>query len=626
MTTAEAPSPPQVKLSRSQWIRLVIVGVLVVLAVARTVADLARVVHPLQIFPYVTNGDAVVTEVLPQHLRKPAETAKRPKTAAGKHGRARALPAAASKARPDAILVGDRVRIDRIRPFDRKPGLAGGAGTGGAYTYDNPDRYLPIQRGGSERVLHLVATVESPQSRFLAVLRILLLVGAVALGAILFLVKPNIATGAFFIFSLAAVSAPATFLDSITPNPWRAILQLVDALLRGMVRPALLLFALCLIDGDEDVQRERIFAWLMLVVGLGLGALNAYAIWRMDYAALPAQRIDHAVAQANLAMSVLIGFALVVAWLRAHGKYRHRVGWMAVAFAVAGIARTVSDLYFPRYIPLWLNGVLVSTAIVPILTVWVAVIRDRFFDVDFVVGRAVVYVALSASAIGVIGICEEIGSYLFYYNTDLAYGVLILISMVVTTFTGRLTDFLTSLVDRFVFRDRYAQRLALELIAGYIIDAETEDDVYRALLEDATHALKLAFAGILVRQPDGGYALGSSYQWPDRYHVRLGPDAELSKRIGRSRSFLTFGGKESALIRDLLPHEQLTFAAPLFFDRTVSGIVVYGNNVSGLDLDPDEREHLARVVAHASIALTAIELAKYRNASSAQTPLSPEPA
>ncbi len=54
--------------------------------------------------------------------------------------------------------------------------------------------------------------------------------------------------------------------------------------------------------------------------------------------------------------------------------------------------------------------------------------------------------------------------------------------------------------------------------------------------------------------------------------------------------------------------------------------MVYGHNVSGLDLDPDEREQLVRVVAHASIALNTIELNRYRN-SNAPAPLpSPEPA
>jgi hypothetical protein len=39
-----------------------------------------------------------------------------------------------------------------------------------------------------------------------------------------------------------------------------------------------------------------------------------------------------------------------------------------------------------------------------------------------------------------------------------------------------------------------------------------------------------------------------------------------------------------------------------------------------LDLDPDEREHLVRVVAHASIALNTIALAHYRTMALAPTP------
>ena len=58
----------------------------------------------------------------------------------------------------------------------------------------------------------------------------------------------------------------------------------------------------------------------------------------------------------------------------------------------------------------------------------------------------------------------------------------------------------------------------------------------------------------------------------------------------------------------------MTFAAPLFSDRRVGAIIVYGHNVSGLDVDPEERELLVRVVEHATIALREIELARYRKA------------
>jgi hypothetical protein len=219
--------------------------------------------------------------------------------------------------------------------------------------------------------------------------------------------------------------------------------------------------------------------------------------------------------------------------------------------------------------------------------------------------------------LGAITLAEEIGTYVFYQNTDLAYGFLIAISLVVGSMTGKIKELLDHAVDRFIFRGRHDHRVALQLIGGYILDAEHEDDVYRALLEDATHALALSFAGVLARGADGNYRLTRDFNWPSGCDVHFGAQDEFTKAIARARGAVTFTGKESRLIRDAFPDERLTFAAPLFFDRTVNAIVVFGQNVSGLDLDSDERELLVRVVTHASIALTALELERYRASSAA---------
>ena len=93
-TSAGAP-PPSVSLTRGQLIRMIVVGIFAAFSLARVVPDAVRAVYPLGQFGYATDGDAVV-------LTAPAKPAKG----------------------ADAILVGDRVRIDRIKPFDRKPGLA----------------------------------------------------------------------------------------------------------------------------------------------------------------------------------------------------------------------------------------------------------------------------------------------------------------------------------------------------------------------------------------------------------------------------------------------------------------------------------------------------------------------
>ena len=634
----DAPGPPQIRLTRPQLIRLILVGAFVVIALARVVPDFVRLVYPLQIFGYITDADGVVIAAAPRPSPTAApRQARSAPQAHGKHAPAKPKP---TPEPIDFAVIGDHVRIDRIKPFDRKPGLVGRG-----FTYDNPDRHLPIVRGETSRVLHLVSHAEPARDRGLDLLRILLFIVAVGLGAILFLVKPSIATGSFFVFCLGAIDAPATYLDLVLPRTWnpipewlggfshgivrsswelpaRPILAWIGDTLHGMVRPALLLFALCLIDGDADALRERVFAWFAAVLGLGLGTLNAYADGLLTYGGQPAGHLDLIYRDAEYAVMVLTVIAFLVAFWRARINDRHRIGWIVVAFAFAGVTRLISDAYYPGRIPLWVNSILVSTVIVPIVTIWIAVVRHQFFNVDFVVSRAVVYAALSAAGIGTIMVGEELASYLFYNNVDVAYGVVIAVSMVFGAFTGKLSDILKYFVDRFIFRDRRQQRQALEFIAGYILDAENHEDVYRALLQDAAHALQLSFGGILIRQRDGTYELGPrSESWPAELDVRLAATDELTMAIARSRGALTFSGKDTRLIQTSFPNDPLTFAAPLFFDRIVSGIVIYGHNVSGLDLDPEERELLVRVVAHASIALNAIELNRYRNPAAPVEPL-----
>jgi hypothetical protein len=120
--------------------------------------------------------------------------------------------------------------------------------------------------------------------------------------------------------------------------------------------------------------------------------------------------------------------------------------------------------------------------------------------------------------------------------------------------------------------------------------------------------------------PSGDYALSYEHEWPADCITRLAATDELTLKLTRTRGALSFSGRDTAIIARAFPGERLTFAAPIFFDRAVLGIVMYGHNLSGLDLDPEEREHLVRVVAHASIALSAIELARYRAGAALELP------
>ena len=586
MIAANDESLPKVSLTRSQRVRLILVGLFVAIVAARVTPDIVRLFIPLGVFGYATDANAIVVKV-----HDPATLVVK-------------IPYAPTKA-ADRLQIGDRVRIDRVTPFDRKPGLAG---TG--YTRQNFDRKLPIERRGKERFITMTAAPEPVASRLFTLVRIFVFVASIGLGAILFLIKPGYATGGFFAFCLGG-EAPTTYFDQIF-DPWYTeVPQWIGHTIQGGAGAALLLFALGLIDHDNI--RERSYAIGATIVGAIMGTLNAYVFWALHYGARPAELFQGVYTSISTLITIATAVVLLLAYLRARGRLkRARAAWIGGAFALAGAAHLISVQFYPTYLSFWINGVLVSLTIVPIAVVWIAVVRSRFFNVDFVVSKAIVYVAITAAVIGIITVCEEVLTYIFYNNTDIAYGFIIVISLAIGSFTGKIQQIVDVFVDRFIFRDRHAQQIALELIAGYILDAETVEDVYRALLQDAAHALKLTFGGILARQTDGSYRLSQSHAWPEDCEVMLGAGDALTLAIARTRGVLTFTGKETALIRDAFPNERLTFAAPIFFDRSVAAIVVYGHNISGLDLDPQERALLVRVVAHASIALNSIELARYR--------------
>jgi hypothetical protein len=312
--------------------------------------------------------------------------------------------------------------------------------------------------------------------------------------------------------------------------------------------------------------------------------------------------------------NVLTAIAFAVAFVRTRGAERQRTGWIVASFAIAGAGRILSEHFFPMYLNFWENGALLSLSIIPVIVVWIAVVKHHFFDIDFMVSRALVYTAITAAVIGIVGGSEELLTYIFYNNTNLAYGFIIGISLVIGSTFGRVKDFLESFVDRFIFRERHAQRTSLERVASNLLDADDAATVYSVLLHDVPSILDLSFSGIMMRTAEGGYTLAHEWNWPPECVSSLSPDHPLTRDIYKSRGVLPEDAVRSTMVKALFPNERLTYAAPLYFDRNVSALVLYGHSVSGLDIDPEERVTLVRLMSNASIALNSIELTAYRNA------------
>ena len=210
--------------------------------------------------------------------------------------------------------------------------------------------------------------------------------------------------------------------------------------------------------------------------------------------------------------------------------------------------RITADHFYPAYLNFWQNGLLLSLSIAPVIVVWVAVVKNHFFDVDFVVSRALVYSTITAAVIFIVGSSEEILTYVFYNNTNLAYGIIIGISLVIGSTFGRVRTALEHFVDRFIFRERNAQRVSLERAAAGLLDAEDAETVYSVLLHDVPSILDLAFSGIMLRTPEGGYSLGQQWNWPAECVQRVEPGSrahhrhqQVARRLARQRRALDDG-------------------------------------------------------------------------------------
>ena len=579
---------PDVSIERSDRLRFLIVAFLVSFAVLRVVPDVIRIGYPLNVYGYATDGAGVITWV------------------------ARVFP----RPKGDVLTVGDRIRVDKIKAFDRKPGIVGSG-----YSRDNPTRNLPVVRNGRERVLHPGSRPETIQSRILAVVRVLVYLACLGLAAMLFLVRPSIATGAIFFYCLGA-QAPTTFSEVVLDNPAQQIPIIFADLLHGAQRPALLVFAICL--ATTDVRFTRLASTACAIAASILGSIGAYADWLATYAGRPHPALADLYVHASSLLTALAIAAFGYAFVRARGPERGRIGWIAVTFALAGLAQFVSDNGYPSYVTPWQNGLLSAVAVLPIVVVWIWVLRHRFFNVDFVVSRAIVYVALTGAVVGTITLAEEVGTYVFYQNTDLAYGFIIVISTLIGMATGKIQELIETVVDHFVFRDRRDRRAALELISGYVLDAENPGDVYRAILDDTAHALSLHFAGVLLRTSDDTFVKDPACRWPEDFELLLTARDEVVQSVSRTRSALQLTGKHRRRGNEAV-HHQLSVVAPIFSHRKLVALVVYGRNISGLNLNADERERLSRMIAHASLAFASIELARTREALVANTLVPVEP-
>jgi hypothetical protein len=533
-------------------------------ALARTLPDALRIVWPLTVFGYYTNSAGTITTVFPD-----------------------------SPAAKVGLRAGDRVLIRDFAISDRKGGLIGKT-----YSAYNPIRHMTIVRDGVRMSYEIKGVPEGMPTRLVILLRELVAFITIAIGMLLAIVRPNRASLGFFHFAVGGEVYPAAMTSIWLDYPYRMIVDVAnDVLVSGAVI-GLFMFAL---GFPRDIPvRWRIPADVVGgLVWILLAALYVRADVGATYFAQPAVTEEHV--YSGIQTAIMVGAMLVffTTLIRVRGSDRIRVGTVVIGFLIAIVGALAADRFYPGVLKYWQYVALQALPILPALAVFYGVMRYHMLGIDFFVNRAVVYAAMTAAIVGVIALTEEGFSYWFVMNTNLAYAIIIAITLVFGTFFSHIRDGIRYVVDRLMFRDRVAAHDRLDTIARELPHAEDRDRIEYALTVEIQQALDLRCAALFELRGNRFVVVADAH-WPAAA-ASIPEDDPTMQRVIRQgiAQFLHEHDwmQWSPDLRGVTPR----LAVPIEVDSGAPFVSVYGLEMSGVDIDVDEVRALERVATGAAV-------------------------
>jgi hypothetical protein len=488
------------------------------------------------------------------------------------------------------IVVDDRLDFSRSTLHDRIVGLE----------YQPPltgERItLLVVRPAKSRVVTLEATpitpAESQQALFSPLASFLRLAGFayIVVALLILLRRPNRMTWGLFLYLVSATNVTLyRFPDWLFP-----IAQFASDLL-GIVGPiGLVIFAARFPANRPEKWR----AWLDRLA-IPIGGLLAVPNLAWDATSLffgwnPSLWMSLGAILGALTLILIAGVTLVTAYLGVGRWERQRFQWV-----IAGVLFTLLS-YASEWGRYWQSTYSVATsnafvgiavllyALAPFALAY-AVVRQRVFDISFVISRTLVYTTLTAMIFAIFAFIEWLAGRIIEHS-----GVTIALVALTAIGIAFSLDAAHAKIEAFVesqlFRRRHLAERHLASVAAGLPYAENT-----AIVEEA-----------LVREPVEAYALSCAELY------RLDDSGEYlsdGRPLDRAVSLRLQGTRHAARLHELdrtdRPNSQNgdpVLAVPVFVRARLQAVAAYGAHLNGEDIDPDEVASLESVCTAAGMA------------------------
>jgi len=213
-------------------------------------------------------------------------------------------------------------------------------------------------------------------------------------------------------------------------------------------------------------------------------------------------------------LSLVAGFfSLLVRWRRSGSVERSQLKWVAYGVALVGITALVVEMGISNLAPAWyLPGTAVlSIAIFAVpVTMGVAMLRYRLYDIDVVINRTLVYGALTATlALVYVGVVASL-QYAFRALTGEGSQLVIVTSTLgIAALFNPLRHRIQSFVDRLFYRTRYDAAKTLGTFSDKLRDETNLDELSDDLVTVVRETVRPEHVSLWLRESnDRGKADG----------------------------------------------------------------------------------------------------------------------
>jgi hypothetical protein len=483
------------------------------------------------------------------------------------------------------IRAGDRLDFSRSSLHDRIVGLDYQPPVAGERTT------FEVRARRTTLVATPLTAQEAENATFSPLTSFLRLAGFayIVVALLIFLRRPNRMTWGLFLY-LVSVTNVSYFRFPVWLLP---IVQLASDVLTVAGLVGLVIFAARFPDDNPTGWRAWLDRFAILAGGLFVIPNLAWDGTSLFGSGTPAPWMSLGAVTGALALIAIAGFTLVVAYFGVARTQRQRFVWVmaGVLFTLFSYASDWAHYWSATY-PLVTSDALVWLAVVlyaiaPFAIAY-AVVRQRVFDISFVISRTLVYTILTGAIFAIFAFVEWLAARVIEQSGVTV--VLVAVTAIGIAFSLEAAHArIEAFVEGLLFRRRHLAERHIASVSAGLPFAENGGIVDEALVREPLEAYALTHSALFKRDDAGDYRNSDEPL-----------DAAVSlKLLGTRHSVRLYNG-------------DAVLAVPVFVRSRLEAVALYGPHGNGEDIDPEEVASLEAMCAAAGTAYDHLDALRVR--------------